>query len=325
MNLDTKISFTSKQKSLTPIPWADNNRPELKRAAVDVIPKADVLVITYTSAEGQALADVLTPGYESKDWNKYTTNFSSFESELTNRSPAKFSKDLGVWATTEINGKYVVLFKSSLHPSTDATSLPMKRLWIQLIEEVNPSFVITTGTAGGIGANTELGDIAVTNGAKFNCQKDFKNEPYAQETFIGPSVSGLSKSFEEAEKLIEANWERLKPITHRSPVVRSAFDVAGVETVDFFGFADPEDSFGIVKNDPDALTEEMDDAALPLALKEINSNIPWLSIRNASDPQTPQLSTVAEEKKWAEHIYERYGYTTTVGSAITVACCIAAL
>jgi hypothetical protein len=77
------------------------------------------------------------------------------------------------------------------------------------------------------------------------------------------------------------------------------------------------DTFGVVRNDPLAHTEEMDDATLPLALSQLSAPPPWTSIRNASDPQVPSsVGDIEAQKQWAEDIYNKYGYWTTIGSAI---------
>jgi nucleoside phosphorylase len=325
-----RITFEAKPDKLTPIPWPAGLAPTNHGAhAPAEIPQADVLVVTWTAAEGQALADVLTPGHPSSSWRKDTTNWAEFEPQLTSRSPARESKCLGVWAVTTIAGKTVVLYKSDLHLSTDSTSLPVVQLWEQLLRAVQPKLVITTGTAGGIGADTQLGDVAVTNGARFNCQQAFKDEPYAHATY-GRGEENPQPAWAPGEhllrlgSLLEANADRLKPIASRVPVVRLALEKPGVETVDYFGFADTDDSYGIVKDDADALTEEMDDATLPLALQKIweaygnpLGHTPWLSIRNASDPQVASsIGDLEAQKKWASGVYAKYGYWTTVGSAI---------
>jgi nucleoside phosphorylase len=258
---------------------------------------------------------VLTPGNPSRAWARYTENWSHYEHQLTSRSPAKFSKCLGLWALSEIAGKRVALFKSDLHLATDATSLPVRQLWAQLVQAVAPSLVITTGTAGGIGADTQLGDVCVTNGAKFNCQQELKLETFAQQTFVGPQWTPGAELGGCAGLLAE-NAGELDPIATRSPQISTVVGKPGVETVDFFGFADATDHYGVAANDPDAHTEEMDDATLPLALGDIGSDVPWLSIRNASDPQVATMASIEAEKAWAEKIYEKYGYWTTVGSAI---------
>lgn len=309
-----RISFEAKPEPLKPISWPDGLAPVPRAVDPTNLPEADVLVVTYTTAEAQALADVLA-GVPSHRWVPYTANFAAYEGQLTHRSPARYSHDLGRWALTSIGGKSVLLFKSSLHLATDAKTLPMRQLWLQLLSAVSPKLVITTGTAGGIGRGTVLGDVTITNGAKFNCAREFKDAPFAQRTFVGPGWR-VGRYTMTANDLIQINADRLKPIARHAPQIGLVLGKPGVETMDYFGFADDEDSYGVVKNDSFAHTEEMDDAVLPLALEVAGSSVPWLSIRNASDPQVPQMKDLEAEKKWAAGIYARFGYWTTVCSAI---------
>ena len=100
----------------------------------------------------------------------------------------------------------------------------------------------------------------------------------------------------------------------------------GVETVDYFGFANSTDTFGIVRNYPDARTEEMDDATLPLALAQLAGPPLWCSIRNASDPQvSSDIGDLEAQRRWANQIYKKYGYWTTIGSAVATWAVIANL
>ena len=68
----------------------------------------------------------------------------------------------------------------------------------------------------------------------------------------------------------------------------------------------------------------MDDSALPLACTDLPDPPPWVSVRNASDPQMTG-ATVKDEAKQAAAIYEKYGYWTSVCSAITSWALIASL
>jgi nucleoside phosphorylase len=194
---------------------------------------------------------------------------------------------------------------------------------------VEPELIITTGTAGGIGATTCLGDVFIVSNAKFNCIKDFKDKPWAQQRFQGPATpasSGASSYLTEAQRtLVPTNAGRLRPEATRNPLISEGGDV---ETLDYFGFANTDDSYGIVKNDPLAHTEEMDDATLPLALSLMPASLhaPWLSIRNASDPEVPSsVGDLEAQKQWASKIYQEYGYWTTVGSAIACWAVVAGL
>jgi uridine phosphorylase len=45
---------------------------------------------------------------------------------------------------------------------------------------VSPSLVVTTGTAGGIGQDFEVGDVIVSPIIRFDCTAKCKKEPFAQ-------------------------------------------------------------------------------------------------------------------------------------------------
>ena len=320
-----RLTYRPAVEALTPIPWPEKLAPmviEQSTSGVDPLPKSDVLVVTWTEAEFEALADVLTPGHPSTEWAHYTKDWSVYESQLTDRSPAKEARRLGEYALTGIGTKHVLCFHSQLHLATDGLAPPIVQLWRKIIAEVEPELVITTGTAGGIGTTTALGDVFVVNNAKFNCTKGFKDKTWAQQRFEGPPIPdapvGTTGYLAEAQNaLIPVNAGHLRPQATRDPQISVGGDV---ETVDYFGFADTDDSYGILKNDPSAHTEEMDDATLALALSlpSAISGTRWLSIRNASDPEVPSsIGDLEAQKQWASQIYQKYGYWTTVGSAIT--------
>jgi nucleoside phosphorylase len=316
--LTTVLTDYSVHDELTPIPWPDGLVPTPLTTSQDgneVLPTADVLVVTWTAAESQALADILTPSVHVTEWTKYTKDWPTYEGQLTGRSPARFSECMAEYHLTRIGTKKVLCAKSNLHLATDATSLPIRQLWLQMIAEVRPSLIITTGTAGGIGTDTVLGDVAIATAAQFNCTKAFAHQPYAHERFVGQSFTpGPNLTFAEST-LMPVNAAALRPVATRNPRLM----YGDVETVDFFGFADTDDSYGIVKDDPKACTEEMDDATLPLALSTLEQPPNWISVRNASDPQVPSsLGDLEAQKKWASRIYLKYGYFTTVMSALAV-------
>jgi hypothetical protein len=61
------------------------------------------VVVTWTVAEAQALADVLTPGMPSTSWKPYAHRWTSYEGQLKGRSPAREAE--GRWAS-EIYKRY---------------------------------------------------------------------------------------------------------------------------------------------------------------------------------------------------------------------------
>ncbi len=172
----------------TDIPWpaglAPKTGPKPKGTGKGPLPKADVLLVTWTVDEGHALSRVLTPGKDSRnDYVPYTRNFAKIAKKMRKGCPALQAKRLGAFWTTTIGNKSVVVFKSDSHMSQDGPQLPNIDVWRQLIREVKPKLVITTGTAGGIGKQFEVGDVVVSPIVRFDCTAKFKKEPFAQAHF----------------------------------------------------------------------------------------------------------------------------------------------
>jgi hypothetical protein len=279
------------------------------------LPVADAIVVMYTSAEAEASADVLTPGVHHTDWVPYTHNWPEFEKQLTSRSPAHFEKCMAHYWPITIGGRKVIVMKSELHLATDGKSLPVAQMFKQIIAEAQPKLVITTGTAGGVGAGEVLGDVVIAEGVKLNMAKSqFADEPWAQQRFATTALRGGLIDSVFSTLIPAAIGEKLRPsgFAARPPRVVLGKDI---ETVGYFAFADTADSYGVVKNDPNAGCEEMDDGAVAVAISEIPDPPKWVAVRNASDPQMGGGS-LQDQKKQAEQIYVRYGYYTTVCSAL---------
>ncbi len=146
----------------TEIPWpsglAPKTGPTPRGKAGSALPRADVLVVTWTVDEGHALSRVLTPGKDShNDYVPYTHNFATISKKMRRGCPALQAKRLGAYWTTTIGNKSVVVFKSDSHMSQDGPELPNEDVWRQIITEVQPKLVLTTGTAGGIGKELRSG------------------------------------------------------------------------------------------------------------------------------------------------------------------------
>ena len=101
------------------IPWPKGLAPTPAARApaggAKPLPRADVLIVTWTVDEGHALSRVLTPGKDSRDdYVPYTHNFATLASQMSKGSPAVKAKRLGTFWTTTIGAKKVVVFKSEL-------------------------------------------------------------------------------------------------------------------------------------------------------------------------------------------------------------------
>lgn len=316
-----------------PIPWPAGLAPtpvtlNPAPADTDPLPAADALIVTYTVAEGEALADVLDPGHPTTTWTSYRNGWTELKKSVQKGAPSLESgRDrAGQWAVATIGDATVVLVKSDLHPSTDGPSLPIRALWVQMIEQVHPRLVITTGTAGGVGAETLLGDVIVSSRVRWDATKRFENDPWARASYISTGIQPSHSHLRKAHSgLIPVNAAHL-PTAPRTPriVTDTRAHPTSVISTDFFAFDDADDHYGLRSYQPDARAVEMDDAALGLACADLADPPAWVSVRNASDPQM-NAATLADETREAAAIYEKYGYWTTVGSAITCWALVAGL
>jgi len=319
-----------------PVSWPDGlaPKPATQEPSGESLPEADVLIVTWTVEEGSALAHVLTPGCESnlptkshpakpgiKYWKPYVKNYEQIAAGMNPRCPARQKKRLGTYWTAEIGDKKVVLFKSESHMSQDGpedlATTPNRLVWKQLIEDCEPKWVITTGTAGGIGAGAEVGDVVLSRFVTF----DSGGNPSQFEPFDCPqdAPAGL---LDTAHDLFAANAANLPKTNKRGPrIVHGKSARSGVVTTKGFKYDDTANTFGL-KGHGDAC--EMGDAVLGYVCKELGADAPsYAMIRNVSDPEID--SSDPEAPQLANWIYEHFGRWSTVCSAIVCWAAVAGL
>jgi nucleoside phosphorylase len=313
-----------KAETRSTIPWPDGQAPTpkplvSKPSPTSPLPQADYVVVTWTVEEAKALSDTLTPGYPSKTaWYAYAHNFTTeFVPIIRKGAPSLESKRLASYFLTSIAGKSVLCMKSELHLSQDGPQMPIAKLWAQIIAEAKPKLIITTGTAGGIGAAIELGDVLCGKAVRFDCLKQFKSQPFHDSVYTCSKLS--FKSVPVAQKLFEANASHLPTAKRPQKIFTKSvaqMTVPDVVTTDFFAFDDSSNTYGLQGLGG---TVEMGDAVLGLVISQMKEGAPkWAAIRNASDPQIPsQGLTPQQAAQKAAQIYEKFGYWTTIPSAIT--------
>ena len=311
------------------VPWpkalAPKTGPKPSDSSDSPLPRADILVVTWTVDEGHALSRVLTPGKDShNDYLAYTHNYATISKKMRAGCPALQAKRLGAYWTTTIGGKSVVIFKSDSHMSQDGPQLPNIDVWRQIILEVQPRLVITTGTAGGIGKQFEVGDVIVSPIVRFDCTAKFRKMAFAQEHYT--TSPAKTTHFATARSLFKVNAPQLPKDNTRLPkIIRVAPKTlsSAVVTTDFFGF-DTSDNHYKLQGLGDV--SEMGDAVLGLVASELGASAPrWLAIRNVSDPQIKADGlTLKQQAAIAAQIYKGFGRWSTVCSAITCWASIAA-
>jgi len=311
----------------TDIPWPKGLAPKTGAApggpAGGPLPRADVLVVTWTVDEGHALSRVLTPGKDShNDYRPYTHNYTTIAKKMRAGCPARDAKRLGAYWTTTIGAKKAVVFKSESHMSQDGPELANADVWKQIITEVQPSLVLTTGTGGGIGKQFEVGDVIVSPIVRFDCISKFKSEPFHDAHYS--SSAPKTKYLATAKTLFKTNAGQLPKDNTRLPqIVRVAPSAlaSSVVTTDFFGFDTSDNHYGL-----EGLGDlsEMGDAVLGLVASEMSTPPRWLAVRNVSDPQIKAEGTLKQQAALAAQIYKGFGRWSTVCSAIACWALIAA-
>jgi Phosphorylase superfamily len=317
----------------TDVPWPKGLEPRSDTVARSgsggSLPTADVLVVTWTVDEGHALSRVLTPGKDSRnDYRPYTHNYATISKKMRSGCPALLAKRLGTYWTTTIGGRTVAVFKSDSHMSQDGPQLPNIDVWSQIISEAQPKLVITTGTAGGIGKEFEVGDVIVSPIVRFDCNSKFKNtkingQPISTAHYS--SVAARTTHFAKGKTLFKANAGQLPKDNTRPPkIVRVAPSAltSSVVTTDFFGFDTSNDHYHLQGLGD---VSEMGDAVLGLVASQMGTKAPrWVAVRNVSDPQIKAEGTLREQAKLAAQIYKGFGRWSSVCSAIVCWALIAA-
>jgi kumamolisin len=329
------LEASARRQAWTDIAFPAGTSPSvLGDSASPSLPAADVVLITYTADEANAMAAVLTPGFlaipprasRTPAWTSYTHQYASYVPDLLpGSSPALDSRNLGLYKLIKLGDKNVLCFKSSLHLARDGKSIPIMRLVKQIASETGANLIITTGTAGGIGAGVQLGDAAITTECRFDLVRMF-----ASETFNGTTVKSTFQ-LTDASYLAVANTQLIplnagalatSPLPpDRTPMIASGDVVFGGEpnvfvTTDGFLYDDAQNTFGL---QGDGCMVEMDDAVVGLAVQSIPGSPPqWLAIRNASDPQLPIGASTQE----ASDIYMKYGFYTSFSSVLACWACV---
>ncbi len=325
----TAAAKPEKRKTLVSVDFAAGDAPQPQpispAPSPDApLPAADVIVITWTADEADALAHVFTPGYawkpprkgeskKAKAWYSYAHNFAAFKTQIRKGAPALHAKRLATYLPVELNGKKILCMKSELHLNQDGitekdakgkslkkATLPVKDFFKQIIAETGAKYVFTIGTAGSVFNKFGLGDVVVTRAARFRCKEEFANEPFngatyrsnwkIPTTYLAPAQALMAPFFPELEQppvgppSPQYPTGELSPPQPPSPRIR----LDGQDMPAFHPILTTDYfEYGTTVNrlDKEGAAVEMGDAALGLACKELAGKPPrWAVVRNMSDP-----------------------------------------
>ena len=270
----------------TDIPWPEGLAPKTGKrpAGVSAAPcHAPTCGRDLDGRRRSCAQPRLTPGKDSRnDYRLTRTTSRPFRKDAT-RLPRPPGETAWAYWTTTIGGKKVVVFKSDSHMSQDGPQLPNIDVWMQIIEEVQPRLVITTGTAGGIGKQFEVGDVIVSPIVRFDCTSEVQERALHSGSLFEQSaetnILWRARNAFQGERRAAAQGQHAAAQYRRVAPTRLA---SSVVTTDFFGFDTSDDHYHLQGLGD---VSEMGDAVLGLVASD-GANAPrWVAVRNVSDPQ----------------------------------------
>jgi hypothetical protein len=359
--VEIKLAKVAFPDNLGPTPTAFGSYEPGQKITGALNQTADVLIILYTEEEIMALLDVFTNNPEwtaarQKTWYPYAHNFAEFKSEIQGISEDDGLTDgvFGYLFPLTIGKVKVALYKTELHPKTNGPDLPIIPVINQLIGELAPKLVISTGTAGAIGSHLNCGDVIVTDSARFHLENSYPSFPnlnklnaqnaelknsvavndkylqYAAQNFTKLSLPGLAQCYNEIAgrpgySFLKKNsqapgiyWKGVNPVPGPEPM--------DIVSADYLTVDDNNDSEGLQAQ---GIMNDTDDAFVFYGISTLpaGKQPQWLSVRNASEPQitvppfpagTSKTQIIDKLKGVAGAIYGVYQYCTTLNSAFAV-------
>lgn len=310
----------------------------------DPLPRADVVVMTWTVDEWAALhyvfSNELSPlpndrGNQTwrEAWYPYRRDFYAVFQTLWVRrlinaerdrlpgAPALLSNQMrwGSFCLVRVAGKTVLLIKSELHINQDGEGLPLRRFVRQVLEEAQPGLILSIGTSGGVRLEDGLGDTVVTNAARFRLGDEFRSASFNDRLFRSgwtPPTGLLDRAHELLVRVDEFPVE--PPTAHYSDRTRidaiphdpeiKIVDLP-ILTTDFFEFGTTENRLGAI-----GCCVEMDDAVIAMVADELG--VPYGFLRNISDPVINAELPRELQEAWAVTTYYRCGLRTSFNGAI---------
>lgn len=181
---------------LPPVNWKAINQSAPTHLSIkernpeDPLPPADIVILTWTSAEWFALdhiflnsgttgnfvvgksSDVRSSAAKlSQEWFPYTRDASGYYVEK--RLDEKLWGFFQMVQITDLSGRQwrVLLFKSSSHLAHAPWIEGLTKMLQCIIEDTKPDRVYTIGTSGGARLDQRLGDVVITNATLLNLQR----------------------------------------------------------------------------------------------------------------------------------------------------------
>lgn len=319
------------------------------------LPTADIVVLTWTSAEWSALDHVFLNSNTTRapksayDWHKSWYLYSH-----TAPPPPSDQSGPPLWGyyqmveITTIKGDTlrVLLFKCDSHLAHPPWFQGLYNMLVQIINDVKPQFIYSIGTAGGSREDVRLGDVVITNAAEIKIECDENAGAPNNQTFVcdGPFPATTLLAAAEARLFFDMSTV-VTDAALQSAVVQLHDQVPDSAS---FGLSDllnsalspgqlhdskalPMPGIPLLTTDYYYIATgtdstqwpvlEMDDAVIGYVAGQ--RGIEYAFVRNVSDPLVPNVTSGGVtipfdvRKRWSGLIYEEFGLYTSFNGAVT--------
>ena len=328
------------------------------------LPQADVVVLTWTSAEWSALDHVFlnsttTRSMHDRDWQR---NWHLYSRNAPPPPPGQTGSPLWGYyqmvAITTTGGKSlnVLLLKCDSHLAHAPWYPGLAQMVTLILQDARPHLVYSIGTAGGSREDLRLGDVVITNAAYLELQlaENTTTSPVNNQGFVATGAFPPATLLSGAEAKLLFDMTQVVTTQALDYAVTQLHeqqpDSASFELSDLLNSAlspdnlhDPRavpmpgvqllttDFYYIADGSAEAArwaVLEMDDAVIAYVagLQGVN----YAFVRKISDPVLPSVTssgvTIPPDvrKRWSGLIYEQFGLYTSFNGAITTWATIAA-
>jgi nucleoside phosphorylase len=310
--------------------------PSLLPTPAGRLPQASAVVMTWADAEWAALQHVFCAGgsampYSARSqgtwsgWEKYTAKLSS-------GAPSNWTY-WGYFRLVQVSGQPVLLFKSNTHLDWPGATYLVALIKL-LAAEVQPTVILSIGTAGGAHTQDHIGTVrAVSAGTLYEAGQSQPNWPeYKNGWTAGNAIMGTAQ-FKQLLFPVPTRAGDLQALCSQfNQQYGSSYTLAQLDPDGLnMGDAVPQIAnqtgggasllttstfvVGTTAGNYQTFTSiEMDDAVIGEACTSIR--MPFGFVRNVSDPVQSAALPSQVQGNWGSAVYDAYGFYTSYNGAL---------
>ena len=301
------------------------------------LPTADVVVIAWAESEWAAMQHVFVESTSSMPYSDASTSSWSGWVKYSKSMPSAPSSDdwtyWGYYRLVLVNGKRVLLFKSNTHLDWPGQTY-LADLINVLCQQVKPSLILSTGTAGGCRLGDHLGTVNVVNaGTLYESGQPAASWPTYTSTYLPawsmvensafssllfgiPATSAnlqslatqFNKYYDTSYSVTTLNGDGLCTPTTLPAINNLTASGTSLLTASTFLEGDTSgdyEQFAVI---------EMDDAVIAKTCQQ--NGVQFGFVRNVSDPAQNASLPSSVQENWGSAVYDVFGFYTSYNGAL---------